>query len=283
MPLENLLGPLIAKHAAELAQQVEPQTPIAKGYLQTLPPVGANVGQVAMPTDAERARVDADYRKRLVASRERANNPGESYDPRIQSPEMLGKIEAQRLQQHGTVIGRAVGRRLMQQSDPGIAPTIRPMPNAPVQPAPEAKPSRVIQVKPGEVTDEAGYAVDKKGKRLGYLDQEAMNPGTRYLDRRPSDLNLDATAGNIIRDKFFRDHIERTYGPHLRAMQDNRDPDGRPTDKLPDGYFEALGEERGKPFSKDERENILKGMKKLKEVQKLEATNTGMGLPIARV
>lgn len=272
MPLENLLGPLIAKHAAELAQQVEPQTPIAKGYLQTLPPVGANVGQVAMPTDAERARVDADYRKRLTDARAKEKAPTQAYDPRDQTPEMNAGIEAFRMSQHGTMIGRAAGKRMLGYLD---NKQITPMPNAPVQPAPEAKPSRVIQVKPGEVTDEAGYAVDKKGKRLGYLDQEAMTPGTRYLDRRPGDLNLDETAGNIARDDFARKQLEYVYGPHLKAMEENRDDRGMPTDKFPDGYFQGK--------SKADRENIKKGVKKLREVQKLTATDTGMGIPVARI
>lgn len=221
---------------------------------------------------------DAAYHKRLVASRERANNPSESYDPRIQSPEMLGKIEAQRLQQHGTMIGRAVGRRLMQQSDPGIAPTIRPMPNAGPKPGTVVGPSqaqlfsqatdelgrpvyddpnlpmptrgrgRLVLSGPDteEGLNEKGEVVNRKGKVLGQL---ALPDGYRFGNRTQADVTMQD------HDELAEETLKRQYGKHLDVVDEQRDGHGVPTEEFPEGYFDGM--------DKKTEKNIRAGVKEL--------------------
>jgi hypothetical protein len=108
--------------------------------------------------------------------------------------------------------------------------------------------------------DETGQAVDKKGKRLGYLNHPAMVTPTgdtplRGADRRPSDIIITKDAGLADRDMFGAQHLQKTFGKHLKAMQENRDENGMPTDKFPADYFKGM--------SKDEREKIIYGVRAL--------------------
>lgn len=272
-------------------QRPAPGGAAAQGTFGSMMSAGANPGQVNVTQGAkaaEQAKVNADYAKRLAAAKQKAKMPSGDYDPRLQSDRFNQGVDALKREQSKDPKERAQARKDYQRLNLG---DITPMPNAnaptgepvaydelgrpvydtpaPAKPAPK-KGRVVIQVKPGDVTDEAGYAVDKRGKRLGYIDQETS--GTRYLDRRPQDLNLDQTAGNIIRDSFARKQLEHQYGPHMKAMEENRDERGMPTDKLPEGYINPATK---RPFTTEERKNIMSGIKKLREVQKLEAEGGG--------
>jgi hypothetical protein len=143
----------------------------------------------------------------------------------------------------------------------------RLLPNAPVDQPVEAKPQTdkrgraMIALPKGAVgIDETGQAVDKKGKRLGYLNHPAMVTPTgdtplRGADRRPSDIIITKDAGLADRDMFGAQHLQKTFGKHLKAMQENRDENGMPTDKFPADYFKGM--------SKDEREKIIYGVRAL--------------------
>lgn len=271
MPLAHILAPQIARKAAEIETALGHNA----GYLQTQ-------GAGAQTTLVKNPPRDNGMPKKAI----------QSYDPRLQTPEASAAIAAGTMMNSPDPSTRRFGHGLYRRLN---QPTIVPMPNAgepsgepiatdelgrPIYapPTPAKKGGRVIALPAGEpvAQTEGGVQLDRAGKKLGgYLDQEAMTPGMRYLNRRPGDLNLDDTNGNILRDAFARAQLDHVYGPHLKAMQDNRDADGMPTDKLPDGYFEALGEQRGKPYTKDERENVLKGLKKLREVQKYEEAGGG--------
>ena len=227
----------------------------------------------ALDKSREYAKVDAGYHKRLDASRVKANKPSGSYDPRDQTPEMLGKIEAQRLQQHGTMIGRAVGRRLMQQSDPGIAPTIRPMPNAgpsqaqlfsqatdelgrpvyddPNLPMPARGRGRLVLSGPDveEGLNERGEVVNRKGKVLG---QQALPDGYRTGNRTQSDVSIEDIQPT---DEFADKQLKRQYGDHLKVVDEQRDANGVPTEEFPEGYFDGM--------DKKTEKNIRAGVKEL--------------------
>ncbi len=216
---------------------------------------------------------DAAYHKRLVASRERANNPGESYDPRIQPPEMLGKIEAHRMQRHGTMIGRAVGREMMQQLDPRIAPSVRPMPNAgpsqaqlfsqatdelgrpvyddPNLPMPARGRGRLVLSGPDveEGLNEKGEVVNRKGKVLG---QQALPDGYRTGNRTQNDVSIEDIQPT---DEFADKQLKRQYGDHLKVLDEQRDANGVPTEQFPEGYFDGM--------DKKTEKNIRAGVKEL--------------------
>jgi hypothetical protein len=147
------------------------------------------------------------------------------------------------------------------------------LPNAPVAQPVEAKPQTdkrgraMIKLPKGAVgIDETGQAVDKKGKRLGYLDQTALvtptgaAPPLRGANRRPDDIIITKDAGLADNDAFGAAHLQKTYGKHLKAMQENRDADGMPTDKFPEGYFKGM--------SSKERENIIYGVRALQKLEK---------------
>lgn len=96
-----------------------------------------------------------------------------------------------------------------------------------VAPATYKKGTALPAFEPGTVTNEAGYAVDKKGKRLGYLDQEAANPNIRYLDRRITDVGLEgsktkgAVRPSYAQDIDAQDMIKGTYDAYLKEYRDN--------------------------------------------------------------
>lgn len=98
-----------------------------------------------------------------------------------------------------------------------------------VYPDEQAKPNYQFKLPAGGVgQDEAGYVVDRKGKRLGSLDQDE---NVRTLDRRPSDVSL------ADKDQFGSDQLERMYGPHLKEVEDNGG-------KYPAGYFDGMSKSR---------------------------------------
>lgn len=264
MPLASLLAPQIARKALELQQQLPPlpgaqPPPLAQGYLQ----------QAGNPT-----RDNGMPKKDMPA-----------YDPRMLDANDSAAIAQGAMLKSPNPGVRATGHSYMQRTLPSA--NVAPMPNASAPaPAPAAAPRKgplVIKLDPNEAVaqTEGGVQLDRRGKKLGgYLEggfqgaRDAQTP-LQALNRRPADLNLDAPLGNIVKDRFARSQLDEMYGGALKAMQDNRDPNGMPTDKFPDGFFD------GKP--KAYRENIKQGVEVLRKVQKLEATDTGMGIPVRTI
>jgi hypothetical protein len=114
------------------------------------------------------------------------------------------------------------------------------LPNAPVAQPVEAKPQ----------TDKRGRAMTPTGAA----------PPLRGANRRPDDIIITKDAGLADNDAFGAAHLQKTYGKHLKAMQENRDADGMPTDKFPEGYFKGM--------SSKERENIIYGVRALQKLEK---------------
>ncbi len=161
-----------------------------------------------------------------------------------------------------------------------------PIPNAPVQAAPQIAPAPVaaassgtirflpgqkmgstetgapiyapqtpgvVALPPGAVgTDETGRQIDARGRNLGYLSQQ--DSAIRFADRRSGDVRLDD------KDAFAQSALEQMYGPHLKAMQDNRDAEGMPTDQFPAGHFDGV--------PADQRKRIEAGVKELMKREK---------------
>jgi hypothetical protein len=116
---------------------------------------------------------------------------------------------------------------------------------------------RQVVALPGGVvgTNERGDALDVRGRPVDLAaDDLPARRGLRPADRREQDVTM------ADRDPFGRDVLERDYGEHLRAMEDNRDERGLPTDKFPAGHLNG--------FTKEKRKEIIEGVKALKEIQR---------------
>lgn len=141
------------------------------------------------------------------------------------------------------------------------------LPAAPVPEPVAAAPRKggVIPLPKGAVgVDETGQAVDKKGKRLGYLAQPAMvtpygDMPMRTAKRRPNDILITKDGGLLDDDAFGTFHLQQMYGKHLKEMRENRDAQGMPTDKFPEGYFKGM--------TKKQRENIIHGVEALRALE----------------
>ncbi len=127
-------------------------------------------------------------------------------------------------------------------------------------PQPVKKGKRTImQLPQGAVgQNEAGQSLAAGGRNLGYLQQD---PKVRTLDRRARDVGLRGDMNTY--DQFGVKMLQQRFGEHLKAMQDNRDADGLPTDKFPDGYFRGLDVNR--------KEEIELGVKRLQELERGQA------------
>jgi hypothetical protein len=116
----------------------------------------------------------------------------------------------------------------------------QPIYQAATKPMPASKTQKkAMQLQKGMPVgaNERGESVDAKGKPTGYLgDSNAMR-------RKPS---ISSKHGLINPDRFAVDYVQRTYGPHLKAMQGNTAADGSPTDKFPAGYFNGMTPEQRK-------------------------------------
>lgn len=113
-----------------------------------------------------------------------------------------------------------------------------------------------------QVVDEAGRAVDRRGRPMGYLAQEDQRGMQRAPVYRPSDIVLDNKRGGFLTqpNDFEIQSMRDMYGQHLKAMQDNRGEGGRATDKFPAGYFQGM--------SKAQKANIEAGTKALMNIER---------------
>ncbi len=149
--------------------------------------------------------------------------------------------------------------------DRGVMPSGKTLiPNAPA--APQPTPDRrflgnrqVVQLGAGPAgQSEGGQAVDRKGKKLGYL---AGSGDPNLQTRAPDAMDPYHTGGAEIVKRLSGGApvIDRRYRKHLEALEDN---------KFPDGYFEAIGKERGRAYSEAEREDIANGVAALRKMDK---------------
>lgn len=281
MPLAHILMPQIARKAVEIAQAVNPQP---TGYLQDIEKAKQQVRQrITAPPDVRvypkqsknapdnGVRADVGYLAQTANVGSGASAPAQTakvQPKKGETPSAAALRELRAMPNRGTgqVARDAMTLKLMREGQlPG---GIRPMPNAPaapeqlgfgVQPGVIALPAGAIGM------TEGGQPVDKRGKKIGYL---GGDPNVRFPTADPMNPHETGGAGILKRMPGAEPTIERRYRTHLEAMQANRDENGMPTDKLPKGYFEAIGRERGKPFSKAEQDDILNGIKALRQIDK---------------
>ena len=133
----------------------------------------------------------------------------------------------------------------------------------------------VITLPAGEAVaeNERGESLNRRGgRRLGYLPGEkqpahkegdpyfpqVLAPGMRTGDYRDSDISIADAERNP--KPFDVAAMRRMYGKDLKAMQENRDADGMPTDQFPPGYFRGMSEK--------DRANIEAGTRALMNIER---------------
>jgi len=298
MPLAHILAPQIAKKTAEIEAALAPgylapqrppgEAPIVapsqarrRGYLGPPTPVPAPAPAGAPPrasgtTLGPRGRNTAAQRENIEAlsgaSDAAPAEPSTVGYLRVAAPPTAAEAGLKALRdappntpwavfKNAALLGAAEEARRQKGT--------QLLPNAPVPAPVEAKPAKggVIPLPKGAVgIDETGQAVDKKGKRLGYLAQPAMvtpygDVPMRTSDRRPNDLLITKDEGGTLQDDdaLGTYHLQQMYGKHLNEVRENRGADGLPTDKFPEGYFKGM--------TKKERENIIHGVQALRALE----------------
>jgi hypothetical protein len=204
MPLAHILAPQLARRAEEIAAATGHPSP--NGYLQQ---VGAGTGQ--KPRD---------------------------YDP---STPMGGAIEASKS------MPGPMARGFLGALDQPHGPNTRLLPNAPVQAGPPIDTSKPI-VKKGApmilkleagapvATDEQGRALDKKGKKLGYL--AAGDPNMRTLEINRNDVSPGFNP--VARSKFGAGVLADLRVEGLKKYQQEYDDYVFNGYKWPKGYFDNV-------------------------------------------
>lgn len=245
MPLIDLIVPQLAKRVAEFQQQMRPQ---GAGYL--------SAGQVTAPADVPTASDKA-----LEALR---NAPP-------QSPIAVVKNSAL----------RQLGEDRMRAKHLALIPNAQ-VPD-PLAPPVEGKTIKkngktIIELKPGEAVamTEQGMPLDAKGKPLGYLKRATLvTPGGDMPMRTGVERAGDVLANPGGAYKFQQQGdtatpqmMEQLYGPHLNAVENNRDASGNPTDQFPPGYFHGM--------APGDVENIKQGATLLRMMRK----EREQGLPL---
>lgn len=285
MPLAHILLPQLAKKAEEITAQL-PGTP--NGYLQQSTPVPVEAAptvarkggqatsrgkeQLANSGGVQSVRTmsPAEITKHNAMAKKMGLEQIEDYDPRLQNP----------LYNYQNAVGQLPG--FLGHQTRLNAAGLHPVPSVPemqaleqgvltaptdVKPYKKGTPLKFLPGEPVAMT-ESGFGVDKKGKRLGYIDQEALNPGIRYLDRRPTDLGLGggsskgATKPSFGQDIDAQDMLGQMYGSYLRDFQGNNNK------FFPEMFLDSKGNKR--PAA--EIDNIKKGVKVLIELQRGDKT-----------
>lgn len=254
MPLAHILLPQLARKAQEIEAALG-HAPSTASYLGN---GDASVGSGPLP------------------------KPGTKYAPG-QSPAELAAAEYQttkaapeQAKSAGQVMANSARKSAALASKK--AQYLQPVPNAPVaQPTAPQKGKKVLSAPAGQAigVNERGESIDARGRSLGYLQQpELVTPYGNTPLQAPvrTDAAIAPQPGIAYRfaqpnDTFAPAAFERLYGEHLKAMENNRDANGMPTDKFPSDYFQALGKQRGKPLSKNEIDAIKKGVEELRAMQ----------------
>lgn len=113
----------------------------------------------------------------------------------------------------------------------------------------------IIQLPDGAVgANERGESVNARGRNLGYLKQD---PNVRTLERGRADVAL---GEKNTYDGFGAGVLKERFGEHLKAVEENRDQDGMPTNKYPKGYFDGMDPKL--------KEQILHGVARLQELER---------------
>jgi hypothetical protein len=243
MPLAHILAPQIARKVKEIKTDLGP----ARGYLAVSDPApmtAADKAAMAMRNKPKRAPEDV-ARDLAIAKQMQQEKTAKALTliPNAPSPTPAPTPTVKKKKGKAGFLRVAPGE-IIGTTESGV-PIYADTAKKGFVPAPAA----------GQpfATNERGEAIDRRGKNLGYLPQ----PGVRTLDRRPSDVSLGKQE---MHDVFAVDVIQRRYAEHLKAMQENRDADGYPTDKFPQGYFSGK--------SAAERKDIVAGVQALKEIER---------------
>lgn len=276
MPLPpHILSPQIAQKAREIAQAIQPPPmPRATGYLAVSngkPPAGPQpVAKGGKVTPFDPRGVMPPRSKAAQAEHDRP------YDPRTLGGAALQALGAvSKLGPEWQTFAQGVQRGL-DAKIPVPIPNYAP-PAQDVQPLPKNKRGNMlIALSPADlatVTNDAGRRVyDDAGKKLprpgGYL--ESGRSGTQTAERRRGDTSMQDL------DPWGSKVLEQTYGPHLKAAQENYSYEeerrararGEAYDPFPPGYFDGV--------SREAEANIRAGVK-----DQLERAKGG-GVPYLR-
>jgi hypothetical protein len=241
MPLAHILAPQIARKVAQLEADLGRSPTPPTGYLQS---EGMQAARAPAPPAHEQA-----------AQRLRAQ-PKKSKAEAARNAELVKGAREKKIAEGMRLIpnANAPGQRLQLGMSENGTPIYDDAPAA--APAPKAKKGRkVIPAPTGAAgTNERGESVDIRGKNLGYLAQEGP---VRTLERRQTDVSLGKAD---TYDRFGVETLQRRFGEHLKAMQNNREADGMPTDKFPLGYFDGMDARKKK--------EIEAGVARLKDVER---------------
>lgn len=244
MPLAHMLLPQLAKKAEEIEAALG-HRPEQIGYLQASAPPTAS------------AQGLKELRSRPAQSPDQAFKGGAArgYDreSRVQERKLIPIAPTRPAPSYAQGAG---GIQTPADFPIGMTESGRPIYATDHVPQPARQGKRtVIQMPKGAIgQNEQGQAVDVKGKKLGYL---AQDPNVRTLERRSKDVSL---GEKDTYDQFGVQTLQRDFGEHLKAMQENRDRDGMPTDKFPTGYFRGMDPRRKK--------EIEAGVKRLQEIER---------------
>ncbi len=221
MPLAHLLAPQIARKVEEIET--------ALGRPPSMPPPSG--GYLNSQGD--------------VGTRAKAP-PGETVPPTERYTNSLGQIAI-------NAALKGAHDAALRQRHPATGSRQMLIPNTPA-PTTEALPKNnrgqlVLPAHPGEAVGqtEAGEPVDVRGRKVGYLSQPNGGPAGPVQAYRFGGARGEA-------------YLQQKYGPHLKAMQDNRDERGMPTDQFPQGYFKGV--------SKAERRDIEEGVGALMMIER---------------
>lgn len=280
MPLAHILAPELLRKAQELEDALGPPVPPgANGYLQ--------VGYEKTPYDPK-GIVDKPepkpYDQGAPAGRylSGVGQMQRSEDP-LQQAFGNGYAGALKTYEGST---QPIPNALPPEAGPRVIGTnergepIYANAGGPQPPTPPAKKGRVVLPYGRNAPigiDEHGDSTTLAGRKLGYLDAgvwgpAAARPGTptemgsndvRHADRRTNDVS---TSRHEAGDKYGNDALQRKYGKHLKAMQENRDANGMPTDRFPAGYFKGM--------SDVQKKNIVEAVKELQRRDKLNTEGT---------
>lgn len=244
MPLAHILAPQLIRKAQEIEDAIGPPRPVASGYLQASAPAPAPPAHERALKDlrgtqqrpdtvfknAARQAIPKQAAKSKIKPIPNAASPAKPGAPVPSGDNPIGMDE------HGRSIYAS-------------------------EPAPKAAKKKkgertVIQLPLGPVgMNESGQAVNSRGAALGYL--RSQDPNVRTLERHQIDVPVGERNAY---DQFGTQVLQQRFGEHLKAMQDNRDADGMPTDKFPSGYFSGMDKKR--------KEEIEKGVARLREFER---------------
>jgi hypothetical protein len=143
------------------------------------------------------------------------------------------------------------------------------LPNAPVPPPVVPGKPGVIMARPGEAVgiDESGRSIDIRGKQVANTSVPYVVTPYGDVPMRTGELRASDITSNPIQayrygsnNAFIEQALEAEFGEHLKAMEDNRDENGMPTDEFPADYF------KGK--SKREQQYIEWGVEALRKLRR---------------